>query len=165
MRTQRTQEFLDEQEARYVIISHSPAYTAQEIAASAHIPGKDMVKVVVVSIDQRMALAAVPATCDVDVEQLRVVAGAKEVSVATEGEFAASFPGCALGAMPPIGLLFGMETYMDHALAKEQYIAFNAGTHCDVIAMKFNDYRRISHPKLVHIAMPARGASMISVQI
>ena len=165
MSIQRIKEFLDCQGARYAVITHSPAFTAQEVAASAHVPGKDMVKVVVVLIDERLALAAVPATSELDTDRLRTAAGAREVSIASEWEFDSRFPGCELGAMPPIGPLFGLETFMERALAKEAWIAFNAGTHRDVIAMPFSEYRRVSHPKLVHIARALSDTGLRTAQI
>jgi len=152
MATRRIREFLDGNKVGYQVISHSPAYTAQEVAASAHVPGKDLAKVVVVILDGQTALAVIPATHEVDLERLCVAAGAAGVDIAAEREFAHRFEGCKLGTVPPFGNLFGMDTYADSALAKEEYIAFNAGTHTEVIAMKFADWRRLAHPKLAAIS-------------
>lgn len=152
MATRRIQEFLDGNKAAYSFIQHRPAYTAQDVAASAHIPGRDLAKTVIVNIDGTLAMAVVPATMDVDLDRLRCVAGASFVMLAEESEFAHRFEGCKVGTVPPFGNLFGMELYMDRSLAQEEYIAFNAGTHTDIIAMRFTDYRRLAHPKLVGIA-------------
>ena len=165
MATRRIREFLDGNKVKYFVISHSPAYTAAEVAASAHVPGKDLAKAVVVNIDGTLAMAVVPSTRGVDMAALRAAAGAGFVALADEADFADRFEGCKLGAAPPLGNLFGMETYVDRDLAREQYIAFNAGTHTELIAMKFNDYRRVAHPRLASIAMtPASvtaGASLV----
>lgn len=155
MATRRIREFLDGGDAEYVIISHSPAYTAQEVAESAHIPGRDVAKTVVVEIDGRLALAVVPATRHVDLYRLCAAAGAEEVRLADESDFADRFEGCQLGAVPPFGNLFGMETYVDRSLARERYIAFSAGSHTELIATRFGDYRRLARPKLVQIAAAA----------
>ena len=152
MATRRIREFLDGNKVKYVVICHSPAYTAAEVAASAHIPGRDLAKTVIVDIDGTLAMAVVPASREVDMAVLRAAAGASRVGLAEEADFAHRFEGCKLGAMPPFGNVFGMDTYVDRDLAKEEYIAFNAGTHTDLIAMKFNDYRRVAHPKLARIA-------------
>ena len=152
MAIRRIREFLDGNNISYDVITHSPAYTAQEVAASAHVPGKDMAKVVVVNVDGETALAVVPATREVDLERLSAAAGAESVDIATEREFVHRFEGCQLGAFPPFGNLFGMETYADSALAREEFIAFNAGTHTELIAMKFADWRRVAHPKLASIS-------------
>jgi Ala-tRNA(Pro) deacylase len=151
MATRRTREFLDGNGVKYVLIHHSPAYTAQEVAASAHIPGRDLAKAVMVTIDGRLAIAVVPASRLVDMDLLRSAAGAQYAALADEADFADRFDGCQLGAMPPFGNLFGMETFVDTDLAKEEYVAFNAGSHTDVIAMRFNDFRRLANPKLAHI--------------
>lgn len=155
MATRRTLEFLDGNKIKYALIRHSPAYTAQEVAASAHVPGRDLAKTVVVTIGGRLALAVVSANRLIDMNELRRAAGAQFVGLAEEADFVDRFEGCQLGAMPPFGNLFGMETYVDDALADEEMIAFNAGTHADVIVMRFEDFRRLVHPKMMRIAMNA----------
>lgn len=152
MAIRRIREFLDGNKAMYAVISHSPAYTAQEVAASAHVPGRDMAKVVVVNLDGKLALAVVAANREVNMTRLRHAAGAQFAMLADESEFANRFEGCQLGAMPPFGNVFGMETYFDAGLGREEYIAFNAGTHTDLIAMKFADYRRLANPRIADIA-------------
>jgi len=152
MATRRTKEFLDGNHAKYVIITHSPAYTAQEVAASTHIPGRRLAKTVVVKIDGKLAIAVVPAHREVDMSALRAAAGAHYAELADKSEFAERFEGCQLGTMPPFGNLFGLDTYVDRALAHEEAIAFNAGSHTDVIVMNFNDFRRLAHPRLADIS-------------
>ena len=154
MATRRTREFLDGNGVKYVLIHHSPAYTAQEVAASAHIPGRDLAKSVMVTIDGQLAIAVVPASRLVDIDLLRSAADAQHAALADEADFADRFEGCQLGAMPPFGNLFGMETFVEKDLAREEYVAFNAGSHTDVIAMRFADFRRLVHPKLAHICWP-----------
>lgn len=152
MATRRTREFLDGNKVKYAVISHSPAYTAQEVAESAHVPGRDLAKTVIVSIDGELAMAVVPATRQVDMVLLRRAADAQYAALADEAEFARRFEGCQAGAAPPFGVLFGMHTYVESDLAKEEYIAFNAGSHTEVIAMRFDDFRRLVRPILVTIS-------------
>ncbi len=102
MAIRRTREFLDGSRVRYVVISHSPAFSAQEVAASVHLPGKGMAKTVVVNIDGELALAVVPANRGIDLEMLRRAAGASHVDLADEEDFIDRFEGCQLGAMPPL---------------------------------------------------------------
>jgi Ala-tRNA(Pro) deacylase len=160
MATRRTREFLDGNRIQYAVISHSPAYTAQEVAASAHIPGRDVAKVVIVTVDGRLAMAVVPASRQVEMGLLRLAASAGYTALADESDFAGRFEGCQLGAMPPFGNLFGMETFVERDLAREQYIAFNAGSHTDVIAMRFADFRRLAHPVLARISTEAAPADL-----
>ena len=152
MATRRTKEFLDGNKVKYVHLLHSPAHTAQEVAASTHIPGRDLAKCVVVKLDDKLALAVVSANSNVDMTRLRAAAGAPIASVAEKSDFADRFEGCQLGTMPPFGNLFGMETYVDNELAKQGFIVFNAGSHTDLIAMDFGDFRRLVHPRMVNIA-------------
>ena len=151
MAIRRIKEFLDGNKVKYVVITHSPAYTAQEVAASAHIPGKYLAKTVIVELDGKLAMAVVPADHGVELELLRSAAGAQSAGLADESQFFDRFEGCKLGAMPPLGALFGIETYVDRELARQEYISFNAGTHTDVIAMRFNDFRKLAKPNIAHL--------------
>ena len=153
MATRRIKEFLDGNKVKYTMVSHSPAYSAQEVAASVHIPGRQLAKTVIVKLDGRLAMAVVPATQEVDMIHLRSAAGATFAEVADTSEFVDRFEGCQLGTMPPFGNLFGMETYLEQDMAKQEFIAFNAGTHTEAIVIPFADYRRLAHPMLAHIAM------------
>jgi Ala-tRNA(Pro) deacylase len=112
MPAQKLKQFLDKNKVKYVAISHSPTYTAQEIAASAHVPGKEMAKTVIVKVDGKMAMAVLPAPQKVDFKLLKDGIGAKSVELATEQEFADSFPECEPGAMPPFGNLYDMDVFV-----------------------------------------------------
>ena len=144
--------FLDEHNIRYVSIRHSTAYTAQEIAASAHIPGKEVAKTVMVKVDGVMAMAVLPASYQVDFDLLKTATGAAEVELATEMEFKDLFPECDLGAMPPFGNLYGMDVFMAASLAEDEEIAFNAGSHTELIRMSFPDYVRLVQPVQLHFS-------------
>ncbi len=147
----KLQEYLDTHHVKYVYIKHSPAFTAQELAASAHIPGEDVAKTVVVKMDGVMAMVVLPAPEMVRINHLREVTGAQEVRLASEGEFKARFPDCEVGAMPPFGNLYEMATFVDERLARDHEIAFNAGTHTELIRMAYRDFEELVEPKvLVH---------------
>jgi len=147
MPLQKLKEFLDFHDVKYVSIRHSQAYTAQEIAESAHVPGKELAKTVMIKIDGKMAMAVLPATERVDFELLRGVAGTDNVHLAGEDEFKNLFPECAPGAMPPFGNLYGMDVYSERSLSRDKEIAFNAGSHTEVFRMKYKDYERLVNPK------------------
>ena len=145
----KLKEFLDKHKIEYITIGHSPAYTAQKIAASAHIPGKELAKTVMVLIDGKMAMTVLPASYKVDFDLLKKVAGAKAVELASEREFKDMFPGCDIGAMPPFGNLYGMEVYVAESLAEDEDIAFNAGTHTELIKLSYKDFEKLVKPKVV----------------
>ncbi len=149
MSLQKLRAFLDEQQVKYVTISHSPAYTAQEIAAAAHIPGKEMAKTVMAKIDGEMAMVVLPASMKVDFGRLLDATGAQEVELAREREFKDLFPGCDLGTMPPFGNLFGLRTFVAEELTEDEEIAFNAGSTTEVIKLAYQDYARLVRPRVL----------------
>ena len=152
MPVKKLKEFLDANHIKYVSITHSPAYTAQQIAASAHIPGKELAKTVMVKIDGRLAMAVLPASQKVDFDLLRQASGAGKVELATEGEFRETFPECELGAMPPFGNLYDMAVYAAAQLAADEEIAFNAGSHIELIKLSYKDFERLVRPKVANIS-------------
>jgi len=149
MPVKKLKEYLDRYHIKYVTISHSPVYTAQEIAASAHIPGKELAKTVMVKIDGRMAMAVLPASYKVDFDLLKKAAGASSVGLASEEEFKDIFPDCEIGAMPPFGNLYGMDVFVASSLAEDGEIAFNAGSHSELIRLAYKDFERSAKPKVV----------------
>lgn len=155
MPVKKLKEFLDRNKVKYVTISHSCAYTAQEIAASAHIPGKELAKTVMVKVDGRMNMAVVPASSKVVLDDLRSATGAKDVRLAEEKEFKDLFPGCEVGAMPPFGNLYDMEVYVAASLAEDETIAFNAGTHTELIQLPYKDFERLVRPKVLEFSVEA----------
>ena len=142
----RIKEFLDKEHIKYVSIGHSPAFTAQEIAEAAHIPGKKLAKSVIVKIDGELAMVVLPASEHVRLTSLRETLGAQDVELADEDEFKKAFPDCETGAMPPFGNLYGMNVFVSQALREDEEIAFNAGSHSELIRLSYADYERLVHP-------------------
>ncbi len=149
MPEKKLKEFLDSNNIKYVAISHSPAYTAQEIAALAHIPGQTMAKTVVLKVDDKMALAVLPSAYKVDFKLLKAAIGADKLELANEQEFAGLFPQCEVGAMPPFGNLYGIDVFVAESLSENDEIAFNAGSHTELIKMSFKDFESLVKPQKV----------------
>src|SRR5690625_3051635 len=145
--------YLDEHDKKYVVIKHSPAFTAQEVAASAHIPGKDMLKTVMVKIDGEMKMVVLPSTHDVDFNFMKETMEVSEVELATEEEFETMFPDCELGAMPPFGNFYDMETLVAESLTEDEEVAFNAGTHKELVQMNYRDYEELVAPQVLPIGV------------
>jgi len=148
----KLEDFLNRNNVRFVRISHSLAYTAQGIAAMTHIPGKELAKTVIVNVDGNMATAVLPASAQVNLAQLKGEIAAKEVSLATESEFRSKFPDCETGAMPPFGNLYDMPVYVDENLTADQEIAFNAGSHRELIRLAYADFQRLVIPRVLKFA-------------
>ena len=152
MPSKKLKEFLDRFEVPYLTITHSQAFTAQKVAASAHIPGKNMVKTVMVVINGQMAMAVLPSSFNVDFGLLKEITGEGNVRLAGEPEFKDMFPDCELGAMPPFGNLYNLEVFVAVVLTDADEIAFNAGNHSEIIQMSYRDFERLVHPKVLKFA-------------
>lgn len=147
----KLREFLDTHNVKYLVISHSLTYTAQGIAALVHVSGKKLAKTVIVKIDGVLAMAVVPASFHVDLDRLRIVTGAQAVELASEREFKDVFPDCETGAMPPFGLLYDMPVYADASLAENEEITFSAGTHRELVRMRWDDMARLVNPTVASL--------------
>ena len=138
--------YLDQNHIRYVVISHSKAYTAQGIAAIAHISGKELAKTVILKLDGALAMAVLPASYQVDLRALKKATGVKSAELASEHEFKQAFPDCETGAMSPFGNLYGMPVYVDETLTEDKEIAFNACSHLELIRLAYSDFERLVQP-------------------
>jgi len=152
MPVERLKRFLEDEGVRYETLQHDQAFTAQEVAASAHLPGKELAKTVMVKIDGRMAMVVLPSDDRVDLELVRDAAGADEVELAAEDEFRKLFPACEPGAMPPFGNLWDMPVLADSRLAEDDEIAFNAGSHTELVRLSYRDFERLVQPRVAHLS-------------
>jgi len=148
MPVKKLKAYLDEANIKYLTISHSRAFTSQDIAATAHVSGKEFAKTVMIKIDGMMAMAVLPASYHIDFDSLRKIFGTRFVTLATEPEFKDRFPDCELGAMPPFGNLYGMDVYVAEPLTNNKEIAFNAGSHTELIRLSYPDYERLVKPRV-----------------
>lgn len=146
MASRKLIDYLDDQQVKYSVVQHSRAITASEIAQATHISGRNLAKTVIVKVDGRLAMAVLPATDQVHTEQLAKDLGASEVVIAQEPEFKERFPDCELGAMPPFGNLYEMDVFVSPHLTQDELIAFNAGTHDEVIQMPYTVFDRLVRP-------------------
>lgn len=149
MPVKKLKEFLDANGVKYICIRHSRAFTAQEIAAKAHIPGKEMAKTVILVVDGKQSMAVLPASYRIDLEKLKELTGANKIAMPTEQRFIDLFPDCEAGAMPPFGNLYDMDVYVAESLAEDEHIAFNAGNHTEIIQLKYEDFNRLVQPKVL----------------
>jgi Ala-tRNA(Pro) deacylase len=131
---------------------HHTAYTAQDVAASEHLPGQLMAKVVIAVADGALIMLVLPADHRADLTKVRAELRARELWLADEREFASRFPDCELGAMPPFGNLYDLPVYVDKTLTQDQAIVFQAGTHTETIRIRYADFARLVKPTVVDIA-------------
>lgn len=149
MITQTLKEHLDAQHIKYTTTSHSPAFTAMEVAQMAHVPGKQMAKVVIMRLEQRLTMMVLPANYRINSARMVQAMHTANLRIAVEREFEHMFPDCELGAMPPFGHLYGMHTYVARSLTEDKFITFSAGTHSEVVTMLTEDYLRLVKPEII----------------
>jgi len=149
----RLEQYLREQDVPFQVQHHPEVFTAQEVAASEHVSGKQFAKVVMVLADGKLIMLALPAPKHVNLTNLKALLGAKDVRLATEEEFGLRFPGCDVGAMPPIGKLYDVPLYIDAGLAAGETIRFQAGTHTDTISLALADYTRVADAQVAELAV------------
>ena len=152
MAFKKLKSYLDDNNIKYVSIIHSQAYTAQETAQSAHIPGKEMAKTVIVKSGDDLVMLVLPASEKVDLDLVKGATRSDSVQLASEQDFKDLFPNCETGAMPPFGNLYGMPVYVEESLSRNKNIAFNAGSHTELIKLTYKDFNRLVKPKVTRIS-------------
>jgi Ala-tRNA(Pro) deacylase len=149
----RTLDYLTRRQIHFCHTTHPVAYTAREVATVEHVPLRRLAKTVVFLAEEGFGMAVLPADAFIDLETLRLLLQSNAVRLANEKELSSLFPECEVGAMPPFGNLFGMPVFLDRRLIEEQFIAFNAGTHRDLIEIRLSDYVRLVAPVVVDFAV------------
>lgn len=142
--------FLDDHDVEYVVITHSKAYTAQRIAAAAHVPGKELAKTVMLTVDGDLVMAVLSGNEKVSVKKVKNILKANDVAVA---DFEKKFADCELGAMPPFGSLYELKTLVDKKLSKDEHIYFNACSHHELIKMAYEMYAKLEKPQVAEITV------------
>jgi Ala-tRNA(Pro) deacylase len=152
MPTKRLKDFLDKEGVEYLTIQHSQAFTMSQVAHLAHISGKKLAKTVMIELDGKLAMAVLPSNDRVDLALLEELTGSDSVTLASEDEFKKAFPECEAGAMPPFGNLYGMDVFVSPKLERNEQIAFNAGTHTELLQLAYRDFERLVKPKVLEFA-------------
>ena len=146
-------EFLRAKQAKYEVVVHAGAVTAQEQAAATHTPGNAFVKVIVVKERDGFVLAALPASRVLDLDRLKGFIRHGEIRLATVEEIARVVPDCVPGAIPPFGALFRLPTFVDRALVNLREVTMPAGDFATSIRMRATEFRRVSTPCIGEFAV------------
>jgi len=144
----KLKDYLEQNQVSYELGYHVRVYTAQEIAAAQHVPGKEMAKVVMVKVDGENVMLVLPASYRVEMKKLKGVLNSRKVAMVKEEEFQELFPDCEIGAMPPFGNLYNLEVWVDQVLTEDEFIVFQAGNHVETLKIKYSDYVRLVNPKV-----------------
>ena len=148
------QSTLDELGIAYRVCNHPTAYTAQDLAAAEHVPGRQVIKPVVVEADGKFMMCALPACYRIDFDELKAQLNAQYVRLADEKTLREIFQDCELGAEPPVGRLYGLPTLMDESLCADNHVTFQAGSHREAVTMSLAEYRRLAMPEMAHFGRP-----------
>ena len=149
----RLENYLRENRVSFEEQHHPRAVTAQEVAASEHVPGRMLAKTVMVLADGEIVMLALPAPYQVDLEKAAAALGVDEARLAEEEEFEDSFPDCEVGAMPPFGNLYGVPVYVEKTLAEDETIVFRSGTHTETMSVSYSDFERLVEPTVAQFAL------------
>ena len=145
---QRLSRFLADRDIPFQTESHPEAFTAQQVAAASHVPGRAFAKTVMVNGDGKIWMAVVPATERVDLRRMQECLGVKKIRLASEAEFAGLFDDCDIGAMPILGSLYGIPVVASRDLTENEEIAFTAGTHREIVRMRVKDWLEAERPRV-----------------
>jgi Ala-tRNA(Pro) deacylase len=150
----RIAKLLAEQQVSFEVLPHAPAFTAQKLAKSLHVPGRQVAKCVLLRSSTDFILAVLPATHHVDTDRLARYLGSA-VRLATDQEISALFPDCEWGVVPPFGTLYGVRTLLDDALAPNDLIIFEDQTHVEAIRLPCREFERLEKPLRLPFSRPA----------
>lgn len=148
---------LDASRVPYTTAKHPVVYTAQEIAAAQHVPGRQLAKCVLVNTDQGPVLAVLSAICLVDLKRLKAHLRAKTLSIAKEDDIRRQFPDVEVGAMSPFGHLYQVPVIVDRGLSESAEIVFNAGSHTETVKMLYRDFATLAKSTTGAFAQPIGG--------
>jgi Ala-tRNA(Pro) deacylase len=149
----RLKDYLEKNQVSFEVGYHQRVYTAQEIAAAEHVPGKELAKVVMVKADGKIVMLVLPASFRVDMGKVKGILKSKKLEKAKEEEFQDLFADCEVGAMPPFGNLYNLDVWVDQVLTEDEDIVFNAGSHVETLKIKYSDYARLVNPKVGQFSM------------
>lgn len=154
---ERLEAYLRENGVPYQSQHHARAITAQEVAATEHVPGRMFAKTVIVLPDDEanMVMLVLPAPYHVNPLKASAALRAKDVHLADEERFADAFPDCEVGAMPPFGNLYDVPVYTDRTLVEDETIVFRAGTHTDTMSVSYADFEKLVRPTVADFADPS----------
>lgn len=135
-------DYMSKMGTEYEVVTHPRAMTALETAAAAHVSGECLAKAVVLEDDKGYIMAVIPSTHQVRLGDLRKRLH-RELRLASEYELAGLFKDCALGALPPVGQAYGLETIVAEDLAQQPEVYFEAGDHEDLVRVTGSEFRTL----------------------
>jgi Ala-tRNA(Pro) deacylase len=148
----KVEQFLDARGISFEMLPHEPTFSAQRMAQAVHVSGESVAKTVLLKADGQFVLAVLPATHQIHLEMAREALAAHLLELASEEELAQVFSDCEVGAVPPFGTQYGVETLVDASLAEDDEIVFEGNAHRQAFRMKYRDYEDLERPQVAVFA-------------
>jgi Ala-tRNA(Pro) deacylase len=152
--TEHLERWLREAGVAFEIVEHAPVHTSEEAARARGTRLEEAAKALVVRAEDRYLHLVLPAHLRADSALLRALLGTHKLRFATPEELSA-LTGCAPGAVPPFGNLFGLPVLVDEELCRNERVVFNAGSNSVSVTMRPGDLVRLSGATVCRFARPA----------
>ena len=145
-------DYLDKSGVAYELISHTQVFSCIEEAKALGIEAGEVAKTLVVKIKDKRVLVILPGSLRLDMGKLKDTLESSHARLLSEEEMGTEFPRYEIGALPPLGELFGFPVYVDRRLLEHEVIIFTGGTHTDSIKIKCVDFINLINPDIVDLA-------------
>lgn len=139
----RLSSYLDQRGARYEIQAHELSRSSAETARAAHVLPRQVAKSVLLEDDDGCVMAVLPADRTVQLGELADMLGRKELHLASEERIASVLPDCERGAVPPVGMAWGIETVVDDELEANDVVYLECGDHQRLLRMSREEFREL----------------------
>lgn len=154
MMTSKVTQFLEEKRVPFGTIVHPLSYTALDTAEAEYAHPHGFAKAVMVRIKGLDAMFVIPADTKLDLFKLSTEFGTENIRIEKEKDFDPLFADCERGAMPPLGVMYQIPTYVDMQLLENKEIIFNGGSHEQSIRMTLSDYLQVAEATIGDYCRP-----------
>lgn len=140
--------YFDQRGAHYEVCMHEHSRTSAETARSAHVPPSQLAKSVILEDDTGCVMAVIPADKTVMLGELGRMLGRNKLRLADEARIAMLFEDCDRGAVPPVGMAWGMETIVDDELEANDVVYMEGGDHECLLRMSHEQFHELMSAQL-----------------
>ncbi len=148
---EKIKEILIKEGVDYRLFNHPPVFTSEEAATVRQTPIEFGAKAILLYADKKPILIVVPGNRRIDTKLLKKQYDFKDVRIMTKEEIFA-LTGLEIGAIPPMGNVLGIPTYLDGILAQGKEMVFNVGSHTHSVKMATGDFIKIASPVIADIS-------------
>jgi Ala-tRNA(Pro) deacylase len=103
------------------------------------VPEDHIAKAVMVHDGQAHAMVVIPGDTWLHLDSLNADTG-RAFKLDDESDLSELLPDCAIGAVPALGPVYGIETFLDEALTTLAEVYFEAGDHQNLVKVRGEDF-------------------------